>query len=85
MHLDGRLKAITHPGGEYFHNQTIKCIPKLGMPKINSSDYGDLIIKFDVKFPQSKFLSLKKIKVNFQYFDQLIKSKLSYQVLFNFF
>lgn len=63
-HLDGRLKAVTHTGGEYFHNQTIKSIPKLGMPKINSSDFGDLVIKFDVKFPESKSLNLEKIKVN---------------------
>lgn len=76
LHLDGRLKAITHPGGEFFHNQTIKCIPNLGMPKINSSNYGDLIIKFDVKFPESKYLNLKKIKVNFQYIDKLNKKNL---------
>ncbi|RNA16500.1 dnaJ -like protein [Brachionus plicatilis] len=62
-HLDGRLKAITCSGGEYFHNQTVKSIPKLGMPKLNSSDYGDLIIKFSVNFPESKSLNLEKIKI----------------------
>ncbi|CAF0719704.1 unnamed protein product [Brachionus calyciflorus] len=62
-HLDGRVKVVNHSGGEYINYQTIKCIPNLGMPKFNSSSFGDLFIKFNVEFPTNKSLNLEKIKI----------------------
>lgn len=50
--LDGRKKKISHRyGGKIIGPDIVMKIPKLGMPKLETSEYGDLYIHFKVRLP----------------------------------
>jgi len=52
--LDGRKKKISHRyGGRVIGPEIVMKIPKLGMPKYLSPEYGDLYIHFRVQLPET--------------------------------
>lgn len=54
--LDGRELLVTHPPGNVIHPGSIKVVEGEGMPIYRDySAKGDLIIHFDVQFPENYF------------------------------
>jgi len=57
--LDGKDLLISTIAGETIEDKAIKCVKGKGMPFFKDSmNYGDLIIKFTVKFPRPTDLSI---------------------------
>jgi DnaJ family protein A protein 2 len=51
-HLDNRILRVQSDPGEIIQPGSVKKVPKMGMPKHESSLYGDLYIEFDIVFPK---------------------------------
>jgi DnaJ family protein A protein 2 len=51
-HLDERWLTVNIAPGEVIVPDAIKVIPGQGMPSFRHHDFGNLYIKFDVKFPE---------------------------------
>jgi len=52
--LDGRKKKISHSyGGKIIGPDLVMRIPNLGMPKFETSDYGDLYMHFKLNLPKN--------------------------------
>jgi len=52
--LDGRKKKISYRyGGKTIGPEIVMKIPRLGMPKYLSPEYGDLYVHFRVKLPDT--------------------------------
>ncbi|XP_076448890.1 dnaJ homolog subfamily A member 2-like [Babylonia areolata] len=61
--LDGRDLVVSHPPGEVISPGMVKVVSGEGMPKYrNPFDKGNLVIKFDVKFPENNFTKEPKLK-----------------------
>jgi len=72
-HLDGRKIVLKHPPNDpiapgrfkkifsnvlfCFFLETYRCVKGQGMINMRTHDHGDLIVQFDVEFPQDKFLT----------------------------
>ncbi|XP_071823926.1 dnaJ homolog subfamily A member 2-like [Apostichopus japonicus] len=55
-HLDDRELLVTNPPGNIIHPGSLKVVEGEGMPMVkNPLSKGDLIIHFDVKFPEKYF------------------------------
>ncbi|UJR29743.1 hypothetical protein I4U23_017291 [Adineta vaga] len=53
--LDGHQILIEHPPGKTILPNSYQCLKGYGMPNRSTHSYGDLIIQFDVKFPDENF------------------------------
>ncbi len=65
--LDGHQILIDHPSGKAILPNSYRCLKGYGMPNRHTHSHGDLIIHFDVKFPDKNFIlnqnQLQVIKV----------------------
>ena len=67
--LDGHQILIDHPPRKPILPNTYRCIKGYGMPNRHTHSHGDLIIHFDVKFPDKNFvLTDAQRKVSFLLF-----------------
>jgi DnaJ-class molecular chaperone len=55
--LDGHKILINHPPGKPVVPNSYRCIKGHGMPNRQTHSHGDLIIHFDVKFPEENFIT----------------------------
>jgi len=72
-HLDDRWLSVAIAPGEPITPGLIKVIKGQGMPSFRHHDYGNLYIRFDVKFPQGHELQ------NLQLLEQVLPPRLSQQ------
>jgi DnaJ homolog subfamily A member 2 len=64
-HLDGRQLVLDSPAGSILAPDSIKGIPKEGMPfHKNPFEKGNLYVKFSVEFPENGALSNEAVQVN---------------------
>jgi len=65
--LDDHQILINHPSGKPILPDSYRCLKGYGMPNRHTHSHGDLIIHFDVKFPDKNFIlnqnQLQVIKV----------------------
>jgi DnaJ-class molecular chaperone len=54
--LDNHHILINHPPGIPIKPNTYRCIKGYGMANRHTHSHGDLIIHFDVKFPENNFI-----------------------------
>ncbi len=67
--LDNHQILINHPPGIPIKPNTYRCIKGYGMPNRHTHSHGDLIIHFDVKFPQDHFITNEnQLKVSYSLF-----------------
>jgi DnaJ-class molecular chaperone len=55
--LDAHTILINHPAGKPIAPNSYRRLQGYGMPNRNSHTHGDLIIHFDVKFPEEGFIT----------------------------
>ena len=60
-HLDGRKIVLKHPANDPIAPETYRCVKGQGMINMRTHDTGDLIIQFDVEFPNEKFFTDPKL------------------------
>lgn len=56
-HLDGRKLLVQHTRGEVIKPGDAKVVPNEGMPIKGTTDFGALVMEFDIIFPESGTLS----------------------------
>ncbi|OOQ84499.1 Mitochondrial protein import protein mas5 [Penicillium brasilianum] len=69
-HLDERWLTVNIAPGEVIVPDAIKVIPGQGMPSFRHHDFGNLYIKFDVKFPEKDQLQ------NLELLEQVLPPRL---------
>lgn len=75
-HVSGEYIKFSILPGEVISPGTNRVIEKKGMPIYRQSDYGNLFIKFDVKFPDPHFTSEDKLKQ----LESILPPRMKYQV-----
>ncbi|KAL7753487.1 Type I HSP40 co-chaperone [Sorochytrium milnesiophthora] len=60
-HLDDRILLVNILPGEVIAPDTIKVISGEGMPSYRHQEYGDLYVRFSVKFPQPEDMTPEKM------------------------
>ncbi|CAF1199442.1 unnamed protein product [Rotaria sordida] len=70
--LDGHTILIKHPAGKPIIPNTYRCLKGYGMPNRHTHSHGDLIIHFDVKFPEENFITTDSQR---QQLEALLPSK----------
>ncbi|CAF2777641.1 unnamed protein product [Rotaria sp. Silwood2] len=67
--LDGHNILINHPPGKPIVPNSYRSLKGYGMPNRNTHTYGNVIIRFDVKFPEDNFIQTEsQYKVNYLLF-----------------
>ena len=56
-HLDGRKIVLKHPANDPIAPETYRSVKGQGMINMRTHDSGDLIVQFDVEFPNEKSLT----------------------------
>jgi DnaJ family protein A protein 2 len=60
-HLDAKIFTVSTRPGEIISPNSLKCVQGKGMPIINSNQFGDLKIVFDINFPKECYFKEEDI------------------------